>query len=154
MSTQPDHSAEVIDLLRAIFRTLHTATLPLWMALDISMAQMKVLLVVREHGVLPVSQIAELLEIGAPTASHHIDKLVQAGLVTRSEDPENRRRMRVELSGEGQQLLQQLHQGRLELMRASLAQLDPAQIAQLAESLGALTGAMQQVAPETTSPST
>ena len=53
-------------------------------------------------------QIARHLGIGEPTASHLIDRLVQAGLVDRSEDPMDRRRAIVRLSPAGEELIEKL----------------------------------------------
>jgi DNA-binding MarR family transcriptional regulator len=55
-----------------------------------------------------VMQIAKHLGVGEPTASHLVDKLVQAGLVDRSEDPMDRRRAIVRLSLAGEELIEKL----------------------------------------------
>jgi MarR family transcriptional regulator for hemolysin len=48
-------------------------------------------------------EIAEAVGIEGPTLTHHLNRMESAGLVTRTRDPENRRRHRVELTPEGEQ---------------------------------------------------
>jgi MarR family transcriptional regulator for hemolysin len=47
-------------------------------------------------------QLAESVGIEGPTLTHHLDRMEQVGLVTRSRDPGNRRVQRVELTAEGE----------------------------------------------------
>ena len=56
-----------------------------------------------------IGQIAEILGIGQPTASHLIDRLVQAQLVSRTEDPLDRRRTLAQLSPNGVELAERIN---------------------------------------------
>ena len=95
---------EMTETYRAILRTLHAATAPVWMQLELSMAQLKTLFVLSDETAMPIGQVAETLGIGLPTASHLVDRLVQAGLAERSEDEQDRRRMLARLSPPGEAL--------------------------------------------------
>lgn len=46
-------------------------------------------------------ELAAAVGIQSPTLTRHLDNLEQAGLVARSRDPDDRRIMRIELTGEG-----------------------------------------------------
>jgi DNA-binding MarR family transcriptional regulator len=67
----------------------------------VTIAQCHLLLAVEEAGESSVSEIAATLELDASTLSRTVDSLVRGGLLTRREDPDNRRRQLVGLSPEG-----------------------------------------------------
>lgn len=56
------------------------------------------------------AELARSLDISGPTLTHHLDGLEQAGLVTRSRDPDNRRVHIVELTADGDAMFQRLRQ--------------------------------------------
>jgi predicted transcriptional regulator len=55
--------------------------------LNLSLPQIKVLTILAPAGALTVGQIGEWVHVGQSAASHMVDRLVQAGLVERGEDP-------------------------------------------------------------------
>lgn len=128
----------VIEGHRALFRAVSRAGAVDWMNLDLSMAQLKTLMVLHASGAMPIGQIAETHGIGQPTASHLVDRLVQAQLVERAEDPQDRRRTLAQLSPAGIELAERLQQLRFEPLRRWLAQLDDAILANLAQGTQAL----------------
>jgi DNA-binding MarR family transcriptional regulator len=115
---------DIIKAHQAIQHAIIASTPSVWMSLDLSMAQLKTLMVLYARGVLPIGQIAEILGIGQPTASHLIDRLVQIQLVSRTEDPLDRRRTLAQLSPSGEALAEQISQVRFEVLRRWLAMLD------------------------------
>jgi DNA-binding MarR family transcriptional regulator len=52
-----------------------------------------------------LNQVAEKVGRGAPAVSRAVDALVRAGLVERTQDPENRRRLALRLSEQGREEL-------------------------------------------------
>ncbi len=52
-----------------------------------------------------LNQVAAKVQRGPPAISRAIDGLVRAGLVERQADPDNRRRLALRLTDEGQQML-------------------------------------------------
>ena len=52
-----------------------------------------------------LGEIADAIGRGAPAVSRAVEALVRAGLVERTHDPENRRRLALRLSGGGQDML-------------------------------------------------
>ena len=136
----------IVELHQGIFRAIGASARSVWVDLDLSMAQLKTLLMLHTSGVLPIGQIAESLGVGQPTASHLVDRLVQAQLVVRAEDPLDRRRTLAQLSVQGQDLAERLQQIRAVPLRRWLAQLDDAALAALHEGMQAL----EQVARDET----
>jgi MarR family transcriptional regulator, organic hydroperoxide resistance regulator len=128
----------VLQAVRTTLRSLRDTADVEWLQLDLTMAQVKALFVLRSSGALPVGGLAERLKTGLPAASILTDRLVQLDLVERREDPHDRRRTFVQLSPTGEQLANRLHQGRDERLREWLIQLNDADCAALVRGLQAL----------------
>src|SRR5690348_13208153 len=102
---------QVIEAERFIVGQQFAAALPNWVQLELTMAQLKTLVVLAEAGAPAVGDVAARLGVTLPTASHLIERLVQAGLAERTEDPHDRRRALVRLSPAGDDLLRGLRHG-------------------------------------------
>ena len=64
-------------------------------------ARHKLLGAVAKHEPATLNQVAAAVRRGAPAVSRSIDSLVRAGLIERSADPDNRRRLAMRLSEAG-----------------------------------------------------
>jgi DNA-binding MarR family transcriptional regulator len=78
--------------------------------LDITMAQAKLLYVVATASELSMSEIAQRLGVTVSTSSGAVDRLVELGLLARSDDPSNRRQVRVSVTPKGTSSLEQLRE--------------------------------------------
>jgi DNA-binding MarR family transcriptional regulator len=99
---------DVVELLRELLHALLMASVPAWLELQLTLPQLRTLFIIAHNKSSSVVQISKHLGVGEPTASHLVDRLVQAGLVDRSEDPMDRRRAIVRLSSAGQDLIEEL----------------------------------------------
>ena len=70
-----------------------------------SYVQLETLRFVAEKGEPDMREIAQYLRIAAPSATALADSLVKEGLLTRAEDPVDRRRVRLAVSAKGARLL-------------------------------------------------
>lgn len=73
----------------------------------LSRPQIHALLHIFHAGECPISEIGALTDSSPAAASQLVDRLVQQGLVERSEDPLNRRAKKLRLSEQGLALIQQ-----------------------------------------------
>jgi DNA-binding MarR family transcriptional regulator len=114
--------------------------LPSWLELDISMAQLKGLLIVAASKSCTVGHVAERLRTGRSAASLLVDRMVQDGLVERAEDTEDRRRAVLRLSQRGEELVARLRRDRAERdpLPAWLAKLSDQDLVALVQGLHAL----------------
>ena len=71
---------------------------------DLSFSQFAAVIHIYTHGPMRIADIAEAARITDNAASRLVDRLVQAGYVSRVEDPQDRRQKRVELTPAGQAL--------------------------------------------------
>src|SRR5262249_5977540 len=85
-----------------------------------------------------ITVVSERLRVGASAASLTVDRLVRAGLVARSEDEIDRRRVNVRPTAEGAALVARLRHGSEALLQSWLAELTPAELDGLAAGLAAL----------------
>lgn len=140
MGQEPEQIiGEVSKLLFACLYDLQRTVMQDWQSLDLTMAQIKVLLTLSFKGPMAISKLAEALSISHPTASHLVDKLTQAGLVRREESAADRRSNLAQLSQAGEQLARRLWQGRMSHLNACLAQLGPQELEGLRQGLQALS---------------
>ena len=132
---------EIIRLHWNILTAMQLSSHPDWMELNMTMAQIKALFTISQGEAIPVSRIAEYLDVGQSTASHLVDKLVRQGLAGRSEDPADRRVTLVRLTSEGEDLVRRLYQGGEEQYRSWVKQLSAEERKNLMSGLQALARA-------------
>jgi DNA-binding MarR family transcriptional regulator len=128
----------IIQTYWDIFGAVERGTMPAWVHLSLSTAQLKVLFLLHYGGPLSIGQVADILGITLATASHLVEKLVEAGYVARTVDADDRRRAWASVTPEGRQTALQLRQGRYSLLEEWLAQLDEPALASLRAGLSAL----------------
>lgn len=105
-----------------------------------SVAQLNTLFRLHHRGACGISDLGEEMGVSRAAASQLLDRLVQQGLATRQEDPQDRRSKRVTLTPAGERLVQEslaAHQGWLADLAA---QLTPAEQEQVNAALRLLIG--------------
>lgn len=129
---------EVSKLLFLSLYDLQKNVMQDWQSLNLTMAQLKVLITLSFKGPAAISKVAEALSISHPTASHLVDRLVQTGLVERVELATDRRSTLARLTESGEQLAQRLWQGRMDQLHYCLEQLEEQDLTALLQGLRAL----------------
>ena len=102
--------ARVMAAFEAFQQRLMTLHAVEFTNLEITMAQAKLLYVVTAAGELSMSETAHRLGVTVSTASGAVDRLVELGLLERSDDPANRRQVRVSVTDTGRRSLEQLQE--------------------------------------------
>ncbi|MEV7243704.1 MULTISPECIES: MarR family winged helix-turn-helix transcriptional regulator [unclassified Streptomyces] len=112
--------------------------------LGLTYPQYLVLLVLWEHGDLPVKKLGEHLRLDSGTLSPLVKRLETAGLVTRERSAHDERSVQVRLTGQGAALRERA----LEVPRriAAATGFELAEIGELRERLDRLTGALDAAA--------
>lgn len=67
---------------------------------ELSLAQLHVVRIVREYEELSMRELAEKLDVSAPSASAMVDRLVEKGILCREHSTQDRRKVVVRISGE------------------------------------------------------
>jgi DNA-binding MarR family transcriptional regulator len=120
--------------------------------LDITMAQAKLLYVVAV-GELSVSEIAQRLGVTVSTASGAVDRLVELGLLARSDDPNNRRQVRVSVTALGMETLEQIRELSTRQLRSLFAQVGDDDLDIISRAIHIMADAVSASVASTTSDS-
>jgi DNA-binding MarR family transcriptional regulator len=111
----------------------------------LSMSQMSALFHIHYGGECGVSDVGEHLGVTNAAASQMIDRLVQQGLLERSEDPNDRRAKNLALTPRGLALVHQAIQARMRWMEQLTTSLTSDQQQAIAAALTALTQAARNL---------
>ncbi len=131
---------EVLDVVPLVMRTIR-AELRRHRSADLSLAQFRTLAYLNSHAEVSLSEVAEHIGLSLPTVSKLVDGLLGRGLLTRGEDPADRRRVLLCLTDEGRAILAGAVAATQSYLADMLSQLLPAQRATVVEAMAALRSA-------------
>ncbi|NMP23453.1 MarR family winged helix-turn-helix transcriptional regulator [Sulfobacillus harzensis] len=123
--------------MRALAREIASRQQDVLMHADLTMSQMKAFFAIAKDGDPSIGLVAKELNIGLPSASQVVERLVKAGLVERRPHPHDRRVTQCVLSERGQNLRRELDAGPRAL-REWLERMDARDLAELERGLSAL----------------
>src|SRR4051812_40588029 len=109
---------------------------------EVSLAQLRVLVLLDARGEMTMGELAELLAVNPSTATRVCDVLEDKGYVVRAPDGSNRRVVRVVLTRGGRSLVQRTLRRRRKLLDAALGRMSQESQQRLARSLAELTDAL------------
>src|SRR5579871_931564 len=142
MSAEPigqnDPHSRLFETYWRVFSKLQGQDVTEWLGNELTLAQVRTLFMLAHRGPTTIRKLGEFLLIGLPTASHLVEKLVEAGLAERVEDPSDRRYVRAGLTPAGYEKARVLRQGGGNLLRKWLEQLSQEEFDALSVGLEAL----------------
>lgn len=120
-------SAEQIQAVVLATRVLVAVTTQSIVSLDdqVTLPQLRVLVMIASRGPQNLRSLAQGLGVHASNATRLCDKLVEADLIQRSEDPADRRNLVLGLSAAGHQLVYDMTDQRRAAIAAILANMPP-----------------------------
>ncbi len=131
--------AEIRRLQQQITNVMGQYAPNAWMELDLTIAQLKSLFFIEFGGRSNLSQLAAALGVTPPNVTRIAERLVKQKLVSRNENPENRRMLLLQVTDKGKALLDKLRESGLSRMSGILNQLSTEELAALAKGLAAIT---------------
>jgi DNA-binding MarR family transcriptional regulator len=145
--TSPNHPVRpaigrTLAAYEAFEQRLMAVHAPEFTAFDLTMAQAKLLYVVTVAGDLSMSEIAGRLGVTTSTASGAVEHLVSVGLLSRVDDPANRRQVRVSVTPHGRDALEQMRELTVRQLQELLNPLDDAQLDVVEHAIRILTDAI------------
>jgi MarR family transcriptional regulator, organic hydroperoxide resistance regulator len=141
--TREELEREVLEQYQAVGRAFKATAEPGWMEIDLTIAQLRTLLVLAEEGPLVIGQIAQRLGIGLSTGGHLVDRLVQAGLAERAQDAADRRRTMARLTPKGEDLYARLL-NRTQHLHSLLQRMREDELTALLQGLQAMRRAVEE----------
>ncbi len=128
-------TASIIAQFRAALRELRCMGGDRMRRADVSFAQVHLLSMLDRHGEMPMSRVADMLEVSLSNASGVIDRLEDRGFVERVRVPDDRRIVLVRATEVGRAALVRAEVLKDDLMQAILARLDDQDLERLAITL-------------------
>jgi len=134
MSTTKSHNeltaldrdaAELQDALNDLIRVYQFRDRKSICCYDISVTQCYALRELVQKGPMALSQLATELYLDGSTACRVVDSLERKGYATRSQDPADRRALRLEATDAGHRIYSQIEEDLLREQRTLLAEFDP-----------------------------
>lgn len=129
--------------LRALEREVELALASQTECCGVTSAQCHLLLEIDERGSASIGELADALELDPSTLSRTADSLVRAGLVSRADDPANRRRQILGLLPQGRAKVEYINSLCDEYYESVLAGAEGSRKEGLAESLDYLARAIR-----------
>jgi DNA-binding MarR family transcriptional regulator len=99
----------ILRLDSRVFQFLQSGQANAWLSVDLTMPQLKVLLIVFGAGSATIGELARGLGVTLPTVTGIVDRLIDHKLVSRAEDPADRRVTRVSIAEDGRALVESLY---------------------------------------------
>jgi DNA-binding MarR family transcriptional regulator len=118
-----------------------------WLHVDLTIQQLKVVFLAVRQGSLTAGQIGRELHVGFSTVTGLVDRLAEQGLVSRGEDPNDRRATRVVPTEAARALVERLYSYRRTEFRRLLEQASTETLLALAEGLTGLEAAARKLDP-------
>lgn len=153
----PQRSARIDTVqsaLRDLFRLMAEGHAPEFLEIGITMPQAKALYLVAARDSLHMSELAGRLGVTISTVSGLVDRLVEAGLVERHEDPADRRQTFLTATGSGQELVDRFHELNAAHLRMLLERLDEADLVVVERAFRLLASAAVDALGPTVLPAT
>ena len=104
----------------------------------ISMTQLHVMHLLDHHGEMPMSRLAEMLDVSLSNGTGLIDRVEERGFVERIRVPSDRRMVMVRLTPAGRQMLDEIETIREQILRRVLDKLDTGQLTGVATAMADL----------------
>ena len=120
-------TAAAIDLL-GVFHGM-PRQVPPSPARDLTMGQIRLLFLLKREGPQPMGQIAEVFDLSSTAATGFVGRIEGHGLVERRHRSDDRRVVECALTDVGERFLEELSGIHLDVIRAALSALEPAELA-------------------------
>jgi DNA-binding MarR family transcriptional regulator len=142
------NKAELINEVTALFQKLaqnrmHYQQEP-WRRLVVPLAQLKSLFIIHIKGSINVHDLACDLGVTPGNVTSIVDRLVGQGLVERSESPNDRRIVLLQLTDKGRKTIMEIHETGHRHVKRLLEKMTTEDISALSQGMHAFLAAMEQ----------
>lgn len=126
---------ELNELGQALSRTIDQIARGVWIDLNLTIGQLKSLIFIDFEGSTCVKDLARALKMAPPNATKLVDSLVKEGLVSREENPDDRRLLLLKTTSKGKTLIANLRESAIKQMSDLLTQFSLDELRSLAKGL-------------------
>ncbi len=133
----------IIADFRATIGAMKCAMSERLVRLGISMAQLNIMYVLQRNGEMPMSRLADVLNVSLSNASGLVDRMEERGFIDRTRVAEDRRVVLVRVTKAGSRVIEENDALSDELMRDVLGRLEPAQLVIIAGAVSEFRSALE-----------
>ncbi len=150
MGKRSETVAEIIDNLRRVFQVVNEQSKKAEHATGLTGPQLWAIKTIAQEAPIMVSEIARRMYLHPATVVGILDRLEKQGLVVRIRSTEDRRVVRVELTGQGRALVKKAPEVAQGLLVAGLEKLNAKKLINIAEGLDQMAGILgaQNIPPQ------
>lgn len=142
-----DSAARIEALARQLRQVMGALRPEAWRDVDLTISQFKALVFLRAQEPMSLGALADALGIRQASASALVERLVRLDLVSREEDPNDRRQVQLTLARGGREFLERFEERRSARLRRALKSLDPDSLLHLEKALSTLAAALARTDP-------
>ena len=137
-STADDPYLPIIADFRAAMTALKCASSERLLRVGISMAQLHILYTLQRTGEMPMSRLADVLNVSLSNATGLIDRIEERGFVERTRVPEYRRIVLIRVTDAGRRMLDEVDAISTELLRSVFARIGRSQLTLVGRAIAEL----------------
>lgn len=134
---------EIIELQRKVNRLLRQQTPDAWMELNLTISQLKSLFFITDQGSTNFTKLASALGVTPSNVTGIVERMVEQGLVSRQENPTDRRMLILRATDKGEAIIASLRERRARHISEILAHLSPEELNSVFKGLSLLAQAAE-----------
>jgi DNA-binding MarR family transcriptional regulator len=132
---------EVVELQRQVGRIIGQHVPSVWIDSGLTITQLRSLFLITNKGSTNFTKLAEALGVTPSNVTGIVDRLEEQGLVSRTQNPEDRREMTLQATDKGEALVSDLKEAGVKQMTRILSLVSVKELSCLIRGLSAFIGA-------------
>ena len=120
--------------------------------MGISMAQLHIMYTLQRSGEMPMSRLAEVLQVSLSNATGLIDRIEERGFVERTRVPEDRRVVMIRVTDAGRRMLEEVDAIGADLLRSVFGRIGQSQVAAVGRAIAELRRGLEETTGVTADP--
>jgi MarR family transcriptional regulator, organic hydroperoxide resistance regulator len=134
---------EVVELHRRVNRSMRQSAPDAWMQLTMTVPQVKSMFFISNHGTTNFKNMAAALKVTPSNLTGVVDRLVDQGLVSRTEDREDRRKTVLKTTEKGEALVSELRERRMSFISNAIEDMSLEELSTIVSGLELLAQALE-----------
>ena len=142
-ATDEEYGPIIADF-RAAMNQLKCASSERLLRMGISMAQLHIMYTLQRSGEMPMSRLAEVLQVSLSNATGLIDRIEERGFVERTRVPEDRRVVMIRVTDAGRRMLEEVDAIGSDLLRSVFGRIGKSQVAAVGRAIAELRRGLEE----------
>ncbi len=139
-----DPYAPIIADFRAAMNQVKCASSERLVRMGVSMAQVHIMYTLQRNGEMPMSRLADVLQVSLSNATGLIDRIEERGFVERTRVPEDRRVVMIRVTDAGRRMLDEVDAISSDLLRSVFGRIGRSQVAAVGRAIAELRRGLEE----------